>query len=769
MKTCPSCGKTLKDEAKFCGGCGHKFPVAAAAPAAAPASGAACPKCGNPLKPGAKFCGKCGTKLDAVAAPPKTERQKDGNGFIRWSLIPGQVAAKVTEEEVAACGKIKGFVIQDGTKALIFVDGKIAAELAAGSYKLSEFVPEEKRAPERPTPRPAEAGIPVAQTPAAPPRPESSGGFLGLFRRMGDAFSNVAQRVGRFFGADAPAAPARAPRREGTDKPEPPRHVVSLVLVRTTDFPLVFTVKDATTAEFFSDVGVHLLCKVQNVNEFYRNLLLDRPFVSFAELQQALEPVVRARVNACVSSVAPANVGTDPGLASALLDGLQAVISGIYPFLSVARLVQATAENQALLGLRRMSEELYVSEQELVQLQKRNDFLNRLQATKNEQELAEIRAANGQEVDKGKLEAELQARKLDIYKEMALTNEERAKFDLMLGAERKLREAKTQEQIDAAMHEYEKSGMLRERELESLRHQGRMADLRESQEYDLAELNGELAKNRVRDAYADERRDKEDAYADGRREKEDAYADGRREKDAAFSDERRQKDAAFEVSRRRSDIQLDREEQQNQLEALRQAQAIRLERENDEHRRQLEADTAERAHEQAMQQAQLDAKLENQRIYAGMSFEQIMAANPDISPEAARALAQKFNSDNKEELLKAREADMARQNAQQMEMMRMMQQMAMAGMGASQQHQQEMMAQKQAELERARMDASQGQDRILSGVQSTVAAAGMAFSGAARPAAAPVPPSPPAAAKCPNCGAAVEPGASFCDECGSAI
>ena len=712
MKTCPSCGKTLKDEAKFCGGCGHKFPVAEAAPAAdsVPAS-AACPKCGNPLKPGAKFCGKCGAKLNSAATPVQAERLKDGHGFIRWSLIPGQIAVKITEEEVETCGKIKGFVIQDGTKALVFVNGRIAAELAAGTYKLGELVSEERRA--RSSGRPG---------------PQSPGGFLGLFRRMGDAFSNVAQRVGRLIVGNASAD--REPRADEPGKSESAGHVVSLMLVRTTEFPLVFTVKEASTAELCSDVGVHLLCKIQNVNEFYRNLLLDRPFVGFAELQHALEPIVRTRVNACVSTVTPANVATDPELASALLNGLQASLSGVYPFLSVSRIVQVTAENQALLGLRRMAEELYVSEQELVQLQKRNDFLNRLQAVKNEQELAELRAANGQEVDKGKLEAEFQARKLDIYKEMSLTNEERAKFDLMLDAERKLREARTQEQINAAMHEFEKSGLLRDRELNSLRHQGRMADLRESQEYEMAELNGELARNRVRDEYADERR--------------------------------------------RSEIQLDREEQQGQLEMLRQAQSIRIARENDEHRRQLEAENAARAHERSMQQDRLDARLENQRIYAGMSVEQIMAANPDISAEAAKALAQKFNAEGRDELLKAREADMARQSAQQMEMMRMMQQMAMAGMGVSQQHQQEMMAQKQAELERARADAAQGQNRILSSVQSAVAAAGMAFSGSARPSPAPAgapaaPAVPPTAAKCPNCGAAVESGASFCDECGGAI
>lgn len=26
MKKCPKCGRELKDEAKFCGGCGFKFP-----------------------------------------------------------------------------------------------------------------------------------------------------------------------------------------------------------------------------------------------------------------------------------------------------------------------------------------------------------------------------------------------------------------------------------------------------------------------------------------------------------------------------------------------------------------------------------------------------------------------------------------------------------------------------------------------------------------------------------------------------------------------
>ena len=704
MKTCPKCNKELKDTAKFCGGCGYKFPDEL--------RDAACPvchNCGNVLKQGAKFCGKCGTKIDAKDADAigaKGMETLGSSGFIRWTMLPGQVAVRISEAEIEACGKIRGIAIQDGLKALFFVNGKLVSELGAGSYRFDNLKADDDRA----------------------------GGFWGFLSRSGDAAARVVSRIRQAISQSVTGA----------------KDAVSVVLVRSTEFPLIFEIKGANTRNLRTDIGLHMFCRVANVNEFYRNLLVDRPFVGFDEIQKSLMPVVSDEVNLAVASLEPGQVSNNPSLVQSLANRLQVAMPGVYPFIAVGKVLQVTADNQALARLRGLGEELYVSEQELAHLQKRNDFLNRLQATKNEQELAEIKAANGKEVDKGRLEAELKARKLEIYRQMALSQDEQEKFDLMLSADKKLREAKTQDQIDAAMHDYEKSGMLREQEIDRLRHEGRMADLRNTQELDMAALRGEISMKREQDSYADERREK---------------------------------DAAFQDSRRRAEMQMDRDEQQNQLDMLRQAQALRMERENAEHRRAMESENAARAHEEAMQKAKLDAQIESKRIYAGMSFEQIMAANPDISPEAAKALAQKFSSDGKDELLKAREADMARQSAQQMEMMRMMQQMAMAGMGANQQHQQEMMAAKQAELNRTREDANRNEDRMLSGVQATVAAAGAAFSGKATgeasrsvrknsedPISAATPKAmPPTAAKCPHCGAELEAGSSFCGECGASI
>ncbi len=49
--TCPSCGKPLQSNVKFCPDCGAKI-----------AQKSHCTECGAKMEPGAKFCGECGAK-----------------------------------------------------------------------------------------------------------------------------------------------------------------------------------------------------------------------------------------------------------------------------------------------------------------------------------------------------------------------------------------------------------------------------------------------------------------------------------------------------------------------------------------------------------------------------------------------------------------------------------------------------------------------------------------------------------------------------------
>ena len=590
-----------------------------------------CPKCKNQVNDNAKFCGKCGTSLAGMSSSPVAGASSrcasvGDSGFVRWTMLTGQVAVKITEDEVAACGKVKGIVISEGTSALFFVNGRIVSELGAGCYRFSDLI--------------------SGTAPAAGGTPSNGGGFWGLLRSAGEAAARAAASIGQAIAAAAGQ-----------------KNAVSVVLVRSTEFPLVFDVKDAPTAGIRSEIGLHVVCRVDDINGFFGAMLADRRFVSFVEVRAALERLVDEAVRGEVTSFEPGRVAGDAGLRLTLQRRLSAAVASVYPFLSVVRVVQVTAANEALDELRRMGEELYVSEQELVQLQKRNDFLNRLQAVKNEQELTS-----------GHADADFAAKKLEIYKQMQLTEAEREKFDLMLEAEKQLRVASAQEEINAAVHALQKSGLVREQELEALKRQGALADIRDQQTQASIILEGELARRRA---------------------------------EAAFADERKRQAAAFAAEQREKEMTFEERERAEQLKTLAALTALKQQQKDAEHQRQMEAARLEK-----------EAELEKQRIYAGMSVEQIMATNPDISAAAAQALAQKFSAEHKDELLKMREADAAAMNERQMEMIRMMQQMGMAGMAAG-----------------------------------------------ARPAA----PQPPAARVCRVCGAPITPGSLFCGSCGATL
>ena len=157
---------------------------------------------------------------------------------------------------------------------------------------------------------------------------------------------------------------------------------VSVVLVRSVEFPLVFSVKNVATSGIRSEVGLHLLCKISNINEFYKNALLDKKFMAFEELKNAIEPLVKNILNQTLSVVTPDKVFDSQNL---VLESLQTQISQVYSYLQITRVINLTASNEELENIRKMQEELYVSELELTELTKRNSFLNRMQDESNRQ------------------------------------------------------------------------------------------------------------------------------------------------------------------------------------------------------------------------------------------------------------------------------------------------------------------------------------------------------------------------------------------------
>ena len=691
---CSKCGNEVAEGKKFCGKCGNPMTVTEA-------KGLVCSKCGSPITPGKKFCGKCGSPVsaDSQAAAKTAPGQNENDltvssGFIHWNILPGQIALKIDEADIAHYNNVQGFVVQDGLKAVFFADGVLAGELGAGKYPFKDL------------------GVTEVQ------------GVKRFFLRIAAFFSEK----------------SRAALQSAT--------TLSIILMREGEFPLIFVEKDIPTKALRSDVALHVTAKISNIIQFYKNQLLDQKFVSVEKLSSSLETAVRTLLEEKLSTVEAEEIPSNTKLREELLSQLKTSVSDIYPYISLERIIRLTATNTELDELRRMREELYISEKELVELSKRNDFLNRLNDEKNQQLLHDAQT-----------QADFTAAMNKIDEQNELTADEKAKFADMLYWQRKLREAQNADEGNAVLNKLEQNGLLREEEISTLKadieQRKNLKNLTDGQALAMLTLQNNIALDQQKLQWEIET--------------------GNRRVQNALDRERMQ--AAYDDERRRAEIQLDREEQESQLELLKQAQAIRQEREDAEHKHKMEEEAAARSHEITLTQMEQKHQEEMRRMFQNMSAEQIMAANPDITPEAAAALAEKFKSENSAEqiaLMKEHKDEITRlmgdQQKQQAETMNQMMKM-MENMFSAQN------ARKDAEIDAIRKDANEHQDRMenIIKTQATAAygAAGKIFAPAAKQVVnnnnSTARKDMPQGNTCPNCGAELEEGASFCGECGNSL
>jgi hypothetical protein len=694
----------MNDAAIYCKKCGTKLGNGTSA--AQPEQGILCPNCGKIMSPGANFCSTCGATVgNAAPIPPPSKDFSLIGPYIHWNILPEQIAVKIDENDIAAYGRdVKGVSIQYGVKALFFFNGKLLAELDAGRYTFKDLGADEIKASKQKKDATKEEK-----------KAEKKKLFGRFINRITSCFQGSSRERARNAGLTN-RIPANVPP-------------VSIVLVRTTDFPLVFTFKNVSTANIRSDIGLRVHCRVTDLVDFYsKNLACDRKMISLGHLGEELEPVFSKEINLFLATVSPEQIDNNADIQRRLMQHLQNSLLGVYPFLSVTNIITLTSSNAELEHLRRLREELYISEQTLAETMKRNVFLSRqeeeryrqflrMQGIQNSGELNARQMADKQAIALAQMDAALMAAKEKIYEEMSLTEDEKAKFDMMLAAQRQLREAKSEDEVEAALLVFVKNGLLRQQEVDNLRHMitqdAKVRDLNDIQILSLATLRNQ--------------QELEQKKAEWDRQYENDQLDhqiGQERKKDGFRLEHSRTELEIDRQKREQELELEQKEMLNRIELAKQGLALRNERENAEHNRKLE-----------MEKTQAESLREITRLYSDMTPEQIMASNPNITPEVTQAFAEKFKA----------EAAAAHAQSNDDKTTLLMQQL---------------LQMKQQELDRTRADANANNDRVVDVMKSTVnAVGGMGQMNRTQP-------QNPTAGVCPVCHAYIEPGAAFCLKCG---
>ncbi len=597
---CPNCKHQLKDTAKFCGKCGTKIENPGA-PASEP-QGNKCVKCGSPLKPNAKFCGKCGAPQETAAPQPENapqEAPEKNKGYVVWEMQPGQIALRLTENIFSEYSKARGVVIPEGYLAMVMCGGKLQAMLRAGVYKF---------------------GIKAATQENLMSR------VTGFFRNLFSGRNKSEEQNQKDIDDITQAIHKRLP--------------VEIIVCRSSDFSLPFTFENVPTSAIKVNVGLLLSVQVSNLMELYKRHLLDKTVLASETFANELIPYLEEAVHASVVPLAPDQINLNSELKTTLGEKLQAIFGERFPFMEFLGIVKIDTGREELQRLEHLSEEMYLSERELEQLSRRNEFMNRLSLEQNSAELQNAQNA-----------AEFNRRLAEINRDNLLTEEE------MANLQRDIRERSEDHDMDRA----------RAMELMVVQHQHEVqaAQLKMEEELGTRLFNLQQERQRQLDDYQDERRRKE--------------------------------------------MEMEKEEQLGQLDLLKQAQDIRQQREEAEHARKMD----EKRQDQSFEKERLN-------IYAGMTAEQILVANPAISPEAAKAMAEKFKAEAAQIENNTRVDDAKEQTRMMKEFMEQQMQAVRDMSAANAQAMGGILASKEREIERTQHIVDKNEERYADVVKEQI-------------------------------------------------
>ena len=362
-----------------------------------------------------------------------------------WKLQSGELARHIAPDEwVYVSEHLEGLVIEEGTSAIIYVDGQEVAQMGSGMYLFDD--------------RHAAA----AEMEAERRNSEHQEGIL----------SRITNGIYRLFTGHKreDSSQQREERRRrvraimGRLKKDT---IISVYLKSDRVFPAVFGQQHLPDSlEGYQPyviqsrhldvlLGVSMQMRIGDFKEFIANYFVGCKTVSIADVVKSGDSAVLSILRYHLRNIEVSERGLDEMMFRTIKEHLMSNLSHLLHGITIIDVLDIATSNKQLARFRQVEEQLYCSEREYDFLQRTNEFRNRIASEENDQKIREARS-----------EQELRVRLDEVNKDNLLHTDEMEQFVSLLMNQKAVREASNEASLDKALLEIKRNALISQEEFE---------------------------------------------------------------------------------------------------------------------------------------------------------------------------------------------------------------------------------------------------------------------------------------------------------------
>lgn len=382
--------------------------------------------------------------VQAVNASPTTDAATIVRNKAIWKLQVGELARHIAPDEWQYVAEhLSGIVIEEGTSALIYVDGEQVAHMGSGMYVFDDKLALAAK---------EEANLRVNEE-------------KGFFTRLKDNLYRFF--TGRKREESTAERNARRTRVEEIMARMKKDTIINVYLKSDRVFPAIFGQQHLSDSPSgyapyiiqsrYLDVkvGVSMQLQIADFKTFIANHMAGYKTVHISDIVRKADSAVYSTLKFQLRDIEISERGLDEYTFNTIKNNLIRNLPNVLYGINVVQVLDIATTNEQLARFRQVEEQLYCTEREYDFLVRTNEFKNRIAAEENDQKIREARS-----------EQELRVRLDELNKDKLLHEDEMEQFVALLKNQKIIREATNEADLDSAMMQIQRSRLVTREEFD---------------------------------------------------------------------------------------------------------------------------------------------------------------------------------------------------------------------------------------------------------------------------------------------------------------